>query len=246
MAKAKGKTTTYNQTIKGHPAAAATHKRQANLLGRLITARKQGQTNLAGQYTNARARNLATRKSVVGDLLAGFNTAKEGYERSNTDAEANLGATTSASALNRAREGSNAMSELSNMQAGETDRIKGMSASIRAMKANMDNGASDYATAMTSINNSLGDLNTNVTSNINNALANRVRRTSRLPTRSPPRTPSRSPPARRTSPPRRRTRSSTASSGTLRSRARRVPSTRLATRLTTWPNCRATSSPSPS
>lgn len=164
------KKTTYNQTIKGSKVASATHKRQAELLQRLINARRQGEQNLIGQYTNARARNEATRKSVVSDLLNGFGTAKAGYDRSTKDTEGNLGTTATSSILNRVREGANAMSELSNMQAGETDRIKGMAASLRGLKVNLDSGTSDYASAITSINNSLGDLNSSVTSNINNAL----------------------------------------------------------------------------
>lgn len=162
--------TSYNQTIKGSKDSAATHKRQAELLARLIKARKQGRRNLRTQYTNAQLRNKNTRKSVVGDLLNSFKTAQAGYDRSTKDATGNLGTTASSSILNRAREGANAMSELSNMQAGETDRIKGMGASLRGLKANLDGGASDYASAITSINNSLGDLNSSVTSNINNAL----------------------------------------------------------------------------
>lgn len=162
--------TSYNQTVRGNKDNAATYSRQAELLQRLIDARKHGRKTLKSQYTNAKMRNAATRKSVVDDLLNGFNTAVAGYDRSEKDAEANVGQTTSSSQLNRAREGAAAMTELSNMQAGETDRIKGMAAALRNMKANLDGGASDYASAMTGINNSLGDLNSSVTSNINNAL----------------------------------------------------------------------------
>jgi hypothetical protein len=93
-----------------------------------------------------------------------------GYDRSEEDATGNLGETTASSILNRAREAGNAMSEVSNLQGGETDRIKAMAASIRAMRSNIVGGVNDYASAITSINNSLGDLNTSNRTNINNAL----------------------------------------------------------------------------
>lgn len=162
--------TSYKQTIKGNKDAAASHKRQAALLAKLIAARKKGLGNLDAQLANARQRNANTRRSTVKDLLGQFESSKEGYDRSTTDAESNVGEVAGSSRLNRAREGTSAMAELSNMQAGETDRIKGMSASIRGLKANLDGGANDYAAAVTNINNSLGDLNTGVTTNINNSL----------------------------------------------------------------------------
>lgn len=162
--------TTYNQTVRGNRRNAKTFERQAALLDRQIKARREGRRNLRGQYDNALLRNEATRKSVVDDLLNGFKTAIAGYDRSTVDAESNLGTTASDSVLNRAREGASAMSELSSMQAGETDRIKAMGASLRNMRANLQGGTSDYANALTGINNSLGDLNSSVTANINNAL----------------------------------------------------------------------------
>jgi len=163
-------TTKYKQTIKGSKDAAKTFQRQAELLRQQIKARQRSRTGLVNQYRNARLRNDSLRKSRVTDVLGGFNTALEGYNRSEKDATANLGATVGESRLNRAREGTSAMAELSNMQAGETDRIKGMAASIRALKINVDQGVSDYANAVTSINNSLGDLNTSTRTNINNEL----------------------------------------------------------------------------
>lgn len=162
--------TSYNQTVRGNKQNAAAFERQAELLQQLIKARRQGRKNLKGQYDNALDRNRATRQSVVGDLLNGFNTAAAGYDRSAADADANLGTAASDSVLNRAREGASAMAELSSMQAGETDRIKAMGASLRNMRANLEGGTSDYASAMTGINNSLGDLNSSVTANVNNAL----------------------------------------------------------------------------
>lgn len=168
--KGGGKKTSYVQTIKGNKAEANTHRRQVRLLRRLARARREGMSNLRGQYDNALKRNADIRRLEVADLLGGFRTAQEGYDRSNTDAESNLGSTVSGSQLNRAREGMNAMSELSNMQAGETDRIKGMAASLRNMQVNMQGGASDYSNAITSINNSLGELNSTIRTNINNSL----------------------------------------------------------------------------
>ena len=162
--------TSYKQTIHGSKAEAASHQRQADLLGKLIKARNKGRKNLSKQLSNARVRNRDTRKGAVKDLLGQFASSKLGYDRSETDNDSNLDTSTGAAKLNRAREGTNALSELSNLQAGETDRIKGMSASIRGLKANLDSGVNDYATAITGINNSLGDLNTNITTNINNTL----------------------------------------------------------------------------
>lgn len=162
--------TSYKQTIKGSKSAAASYARQAKMLKGLIAARTKGRQNLTKQYDNARLRNENTRKSTVKDLLSGFSSAQEGYARSGKDAESTLGIAADSSRLNRAREGASAMAELSSMQAGETDRIKGMSASIRGMKANQDGGLNDYASAMTNINNSLGDLNSSVSTNISNAL----------------------------------------------------------------------------
>lgn len=163
-------TTKYKQTIEGNKDAAAAFQRQADLLAAQIRAREAGRKNLVSQYRNARTRNATTRRSVVKDLLTGFRTAEEGYGRAETDATSNLGTTTASSRLNRAREGSSAMAELSNMQAGETDRIKGMAASLRNMQANLQGGANDYGSAITSINNSLGDLNASTQTNINNEL----------------------------------------------------------------------------
>lgn len=163
-------TTKYTQTIKGSKAAAATFQRQADLLQKQAEARWRSREGLDAQYANARARNEALRRSRVADVLSGFRTAQEGYDRSEKDTTANLGTTVEGSRLNRAREGANAMAELSNLQAGETDRIKGMAASIRALKVNVDQGVSDYANAITSINNSLGDLNTSTLTNVNNEL----------------------------------------------------------------------------
>ena len=165
-----GNNTSYVQTVHGNRKVADAHQRQADLLGQLIKSRQKGARQLKKQYKSAVRRYREVRKSTVADLIAGQKSAAEGYDRSQSDAEANLGNAASASVLNRAREGSHAMAELSNMQAGETDRIRGMSASLRNMKANLDGGASDYANAMTSINNALGDLNTTVSTNINNAL----------------------------------------------------------------------------
>lgn len=162
--------TSYKQTIKGSKDKASSHKRQAELLDDLIKARNKGRKNLDKQLKNANARNADNRRSVVKDLLGGFKTAREGYDRSEVDNNANLSTVTEGSRLNRAREGTSAMAELSNMQAGETDRIKGMAASIRGLKANLDGGVGDYASAITGINNSLGDLNASVKTNINNAL----------------------------------------------------------------------------
>lgn len=163
-------TTKYKQTIKGNKDAAAAFQRQADLLAKQIRARNQGRKNLTGQYKNARTRNRATRRSVVKDLLGGFRTAQEGYDRAEEDATANLGTTTASSRLNRAREGSNAMAEIANMGGGITDKIKAMGASLRALNSNLQGGASDYQNAVTNINNSLGDLNTNTETNINNEL----------------------------------------------------------------------------
>ena len=162
--------TSYKQTIKGSKSAAASHQRQAALLAKLIKARDAGRKNLSKQLSNARARNRDTRKGAVKDLLGQFESSKAGYDRSETDNNSNLDTSTGSAKLNRAREGTSALAELSNMQAGETDRIKGMAASIRGLKANLDSGVNDYATAITGINNSLGDLNTNITTNINNTL----------------------------------------------------------------------------
>lgn len=164
------KKTSYSQTIKGNKATANSHRRQARLLRRLAKSRREGMQNLRGQYQNATARNRKTRELEVADLLGGFKTAKEGYDRTTKDATGNLGTNVASSQLNRAREAQGAMAELSNMQAGETDRIKGMAASIRGMKANMDGGAADYASAITGVNNALGDLNSTVRTNINNSL----------------------------------------------------------------------------
>lgn len=163
-------TTKYKQTIKGSKEAAASFQRQAALLQAQIAAREAGRQNLIKQYTNARSRNAETRRLEVKDLVEGFRTAEEGYERSEGDAEAALGEVTSSSRLNRVREGMSAMAEVANMQGGLTDRIKAMAASIRGMKANLDGGANDYGQAMTSINNSLGDLNTSTRTNVNNSL----------------------------------------------------------------------------
>ncbi len=168
--KGGGKKTSYVQTIKGDKATANTHRRQVKLLQRLAQSRRAGMKNLRGQYQNATGRNAENRRLEVADLVGGFKTSLAGYDRSTKDAETNLGTTTAGSQLNRAREGMNAMAELSNMQAGETDRIKGMAASVRGLQANLTGGASDYASAITSINNSLGDLNSTVRTNINNSL----------------------------------------------------------------------------
>lgn len=170
--------TTYKQTIRGNKATAASHQRAADLLGKQAAHRRRGMLGLQKQYKNALSQITATRKSVVRDLVAGQKTALEGLDRSESDAKSNLGEVGSSSRLNRAREGASAMAELSNLQAGETDRIKGMAASIRNMKVNLDGGASDYANAITSINNSIGELNTNTTTNINNALRDQHSNTS--------------------------------------------------------------------
>lgn len=162
--------TTYKQTIKGNKDSSKSHERQANLLGRLVKAREEGRLNLDAQLANARTRNDNTRRSTVKDLLNQFESSKTGYDRAETDSESNLGEVASSSRLNRAREGMSATAEVSNMGGGITDRIKAMGPSIRNMKANMDGGANDYASAITGINNSLGDLNTGVTTNINNSL----------------------------------------------------------------------------
>lgn len=162
--------TSSKTTIKGSKETAATFQRQAELLRKQIEARNRSRYELKKQFQNAVVRNKDTRRGAVADLLKSFRTAQEGYNRSEKDAEGNLGITTASSRLNRAREGANAMAELSGMQAGETDRIKGMAASIRSMKSNLDNGANDYASAITGINNSLGDLNSSTSTNINNAL----------------------------------------------------------------------------
>lgn len=163
-------TTKYKQTIKGNKDAAAAFQRQADLLAKQIKARNQGRKNLTKQYSNARLSNRNTRVQVVKDLLAGFRTAQEGYDRSEKDAAGNLGTVTSSSRLNRAREGSNAMAEIANMGGGITDKIKAMGASLRGLNANLQGGANDYGNAITSINNSLGDLNTGTQTNINNEL----------------------------------------------------------------------------
>ncbi len=162
--------TTYKQTIKGSKDNSKSFERQADLLKKLVEARKDGKDNLDAQLANANRRNAETRKSVVADLVLGQQAASAGYDRSEKDNDANLGISAASSMLNRAREGTSAMAELSNMQAGETDRIKAMAASLRGMKANMDGGVSDYANAITSLNNSIGDMNTSVRTNINNAL----------------------------------------------------------------------------
>ena len=163
-------TTKYSQTIKGNKKAAESQKRLVDLLTRQVVARDKGRKNLSKQYANARNRNLASRRSVVRDLIRGQNTALQGYDRSEKDAQANVGTATASARLNRTREGANAMAELSNYQAGLTDRIKGMGASLRAVKANLDPVASDYQNAVTSLNNSIGDLNASTQTNINNEL----------------------------------------------------------------------------
>jgi hypothetical protein len=160
----------YTSKTRGSKNLIKPQKRQAQLLGVQIDAREKGRLNLKNQLDNAFARNKANRRSVVADLLAGQRTAMLGYDRSEEDATGNLGETTASSILNRAREAGNAMSEVSNLQGGETDRIKAMAASIRAMRSNIVGGVNDYASAITSINNSLGDLNTSNRTNINNAL----------------------------------------------------------------------------
>lgn len=162
--------TSSKQTIKGSKEQAATFQRQAELLAKQIAARKRSQYELGKQRDNAFKRNKDTRRGVAKDLLSGFRTSQAGYDRSEKDNESNLGTVAASSRLNRAREGGNAMAELSNLQAGETDRIKGMAASIRGLKSNLDAGVSDYANAITGINNSLGDLNTSTATNLNNAL----------------------------------------------------------------------------
>ena len=156
--------------VKGSKEAAAAFQRQAKLLHDQAAARKRSLGELGKQLDNAKSRNKDTRRSTIADLLGGFRTSSEGYDRSEKDNEGNLGITAASSRLNRAREGANAMAEVANLGGGLTDRIKAMAASIRNMKGNLDGGANDYASAITQINNSLGDLNTSTTTNINNAL----------------------------------------------------------------------------
>jgi hypothetical protein len=170
MAASTSTSTSFKQTTQGTKSLTKSFKRQAQLLQAQANAREQGRQNLQFQLDNAKKRNKDTRRSVIKDLLAGDRTARLGYDRAEEDSTANLGITAASSRLNRAREGSNALAELSNNQGGLTDKIKAMAASVRNMKTNIEGGVSDYANAITSVNNSLGDMNTSTQTNINNAL----------------------------------------------------------------------------
>lgn len=163
-------TTKYKQTIKGSKELAAAFQRQADLLDRQFKERARSGRGLDLQLRNAYARNSALRKSRQADILLGNKSALEGYDRAETDAISNLGTATEGSRLNRAREASNSMAEVANLGGGLTDRIKAMVPAIRNMAANVGNAVNDYASAVTGLNNSKSDLNTNTRTNLNNEL----------------------------------------------------------------------------